>query len=266
VREKKSAVISTLEHDVMDRSYSVNHYHSAQERFLKPSVMQFFAREFPHLFGPIVREKIADALLSLFASNCPDIRRLRHGQLVWNALDKDTRGDAPNRRFVPVILSLVTEDDVQELENGVAMSRIAGKVIGRIITEAYEQGGILSMRDIALITARHGSSISKLRKEYEQIHHCVLPHTGTEHDMGSCITHKTMILEKILLEHKDPAAVARECHHSQQAVDRYLKDYYRVVTAYGHTGELDYIHHVTGLSRHLIRQYLGIMVRVEEKP
>jgi len=32
---------------------SYNRYHSAQDRFLKASLGNFFAREFPKLFGPI---------------------------------------------------------------------------------------------------------------------------------------------------------------------------------------------------------------------
>ena len=41
--------------------------------------------------------------------------------------------------------------------------------------------------------------------------------------MGSCISHKTAIVRKVVLEKKDPADVARECNHSQRAVDHYLK-------------------------------------------
>jgi hypothetical protein len=44
---------------------SYNRYHSAQDRFLKASLGNFFAREFPKLFGPIMREKLAQELMAL---------------------------------------------------------------------------------------------------------------------------------------------------------------------------------------------------------
>jgi hypothetical protein len=33
-----------------------NRYHSARDRFLKAALSNFFAREFPKLFGPVIRE------------------------------------------------------------------------------------------------------------------------------------------------------------------------------------------------------------------
>ena len=42
---------------------SVKRYRSAQARFLKPVIMQFFATECPRVFGPTLREKLADELI-----------------------------------------------------------------------------------------------------------------------------------------------------------------------------------------------------------
>ena len=53
-------------------------------------------------------------------------------------------------------------------------------------------------------------------------------------------------------------AVARECHHSQRAVDKYLKDYQRVITAHDSKPDVDFIHRVTGIAPHVIKQYLEI--------
>jgi len=41
---------------------SVKLYRSAKERFLKPVIMNFLARECPKLFGPIMREKHTERL------------------------------------------------------------------------------------------------------------------------------------------------------------------------------------------------------------
>ncbi|MBE9541390.1 MAG: DUF1670 domain-containing protein, partial [Proteobacteria bacterium] len=145
----------------------------------------------------------------------PEVKRIKPGQILWNALDINTRGDSPNRRYVPVVLSVITENDVEQLANGVPMSVVANNAIARMYKEAYEQGGILSTRDIGLLTLRSPSWVSKMRLNYEKEHDCLLPHTGLLHDMGSCISHKTTIIRKVLVEKKDPADVARECNHTQ---------------------------------------------------
>ncbi len=238
---------------------SIKRYNAAQYRFFKPAVVNFFAREFPKFFGPVMREKVADELISLFDTLNPETKRLKPGQILWNALDKNTRGDSPNRKYVPVILSVITDEDVNQLIKGASMSAIAKNAVARIIREAYKQGGILSSRDIGLLTLRDPTWVSQTRKIYEKEHKCTLPHTGALHDMGSCISHKATIIRKVVAEKKDPADVARECQHSQRAVDNYLKNYQRVKTAYEYNQDLNYVHMVTGISKHVVKEYVKIL-------
>jgi len=245
---------------------SVKRYSSAKERFFKPVIMNLFARECPRFFGPVLREKIAEELLALFESLSPETSRLKPGQILWNALDKNTRGDSPKRKYVPVILTVISEEDVQLLVEGVLMSKITENAIARMIREAYSQGGILSSRDLGLITLRHPSTTSSIRKRFEHNHDCTLPHTGALHDMGSSVSHKTIILRKIVLEKKDPAAVARETNHSQTAVDHYLKDYHRIKMLYNLNYDVEFINLATQIAKHVIIQYLDIIKNEQHSP
>ena len=238
---------------------SVKRYASAGQRFLKPLLMEFFARECPRVFGPILRDKLADELIALFQATAPETSRLKHGQVLWNALDRRTRGDSPRRRFVPVVLTLISEQDVDKLVQGEPMSKITERAIVRMIEEAYEQGGILSSRDLGLLTLRQPSRASEIRRRFEADHHRTLPHTGALHDMGSCVTHKATIIRQVILERKDPADVARACNHTQAAVDRYLKDYHRVKTLYDLDKDVAFIHLATQLANHVISQYIDII-------
>jgi len=242
--------------------HSQTRYSSAKQRFLKPVIQNFFAREFPRLFGPIMREKLAEQLMGLIENLHPPSSRLQPGQVLWNALDKNTRATSEKRTYIPVILSIITQHDIDSLSQGIPMSKITCRALARIFREAYAQGGILSTRDAALLMLRDPSTVSDLRLQYEKENSCQLPHTGLLHDMGSGVSHKTTILRKIIIEKKDPADVAREICHSQKAVDRYLYDYNRVKTAYEHTRDIEYVHLVTGLSKHLIKQYLEIIAHV----
>jgi Protein of unknown function (DUF1670) len=238
---------------------SVKKYSSAHDRFLKPAIVNFFEREFCGMFGPVVRENIADALIDLFVSLCPESSRLKPGQLVWNALDKRTRGDSDNRRYKPVILSLVNDDDVSMFEKGSSVSMIRKNVMARMIREAYQQGAVLSTRDLSLLLVYNGSALSHQRIEYEKENKTILPHTGVIHDMGTTLTHKRIIVYKHVVEKKNPAIVARETNHSQLAVDKYIKDFYRVKTLVNDKKDVEFIHHTTNIARHVINQYLQII-------
>lgn len=238
---------------------SVKKYNSAHDRFLKPAIVNFFEREFCGLFGPVVRENIADALINLFNSLCPESSRLKPGQVIWNALDKRTRGDSENRKYKPVILSLVTDDEVTMFENDVPVSTIRKKVMDRMIREAYQQGGVLSTRDLSLLLVFNSSGLSHQRIDFEKEHKTILPHAGVIHDMGTTLTHKRIIIYKHVVEKKDPTIVARETNHSQPAVDKYLKDFYRVKTLVNDNKDIDFIHHTTNIAKPVVKQYLQII-------
>jgi hypothetical protein len=238
---------------------SVKHYSSAHDRFLKPALVNFFAREFSGVFGPIVRENIADALIDLFNSLCPESSRLKPGQIVWNALDKRTRADSDKRRYKPVILSLVTDDEVSMFEKGASVSAIRKNVMARMIKEAFQQGAVLSTRDLSLLLVSRAPHLSQLRIEYEKEHKTILPHAGVIHDMGTTLTHKRIIVYKHVVEKKDPSIVARETNHSQLAVDKYLKDFNRIKTLVNDNKDINFIHHTTNIARQVIKQYLQII-------
>lgn len=211
------------------------------------------------MFGPIVRENIADALIGLFDSLCPETTRLKPGQLVWNALDMETRADSPKRKYKPVILSLITEEDITRFIKNESITKIRQKVMARMLKEAIKQDAVLSTRDLSLILVSHSADLSHQRIMYETENKMILPHTGNIHDMGTTLTHKKIIIYKHVIEKKDPAVVARETNHSQMAVDRYLKDYFRVKTLVDDDKDINFIHLTTSLSKPLIKQYIQII-------
>lgn len=235
------------------------HYKPAHKRFLKPVIENFFKTEFSKSFGPNVRSFIADELIKIFKENNRNTNSLKPGQILWNAIHKDTRADSRNMKLVPVILTLVNDDDISKLENGFKVSEHKQNVIARILKEAYSQEALLSMRDVSLLLAMSGSSATQVRKKYEKKHNVNLPHPGNLQDMGSCLTHKYQIIYKCVVEKKDPLMVAKETNHTIMAVDRYLKDFNRVKTLYLDDKDVDYIHLVTKLSLNLIAQYVNII-------
>jgi len=244
---------------MIPQTYAVKHYKSASKRFLQASIDQFLEREFPRLFGPFIREKIAQNIMKLVNQQLPHKDFLKPGQCIWNAVSIKTRPNSPNCELVPVILTLVDSSDTKELANGTSKAVIAQKACARITREAYKQGALLSMRDIGLLVWHSDSHISRTRKQWEKTHEITLPHVGSIQDFGSCISHKGIIIRKVICEKKDPTIVADETKHSQKAVDRYLKDYYRVKTCFDHNKDIDFICQATGFSKNLVKQYLQII-------
>jgi len=238
---------------------SVKQYKSAHKRFLKTAIENFFKTEFEKSFGPNIRSFIADELIKIFNENNRDISTIKPGQVLWNAIHKDTRADSENMKIVSVVLTLVNDDDISKLENGLKISEHKQNVVARMLKEAYAQEALLSMRDVSLLLAMSISYATLNRKSYEKKHKVELPHPGNLQDMGSCITHKNQIVYKHVMEKKDPLTVARETNHTIYAVDNYLRDFNRVKTLYLDGKDQGYIHIVTKLSNNLIAQYVNII-------
>ena len=144
-------------------SYKSKRYKSAHKRFLKPAIENFFNTEFPKTFGPNIRSTIADELIKIFNANNRDIGTIKPGQVLWNAIDKDTRADSPNMKLVPVVLTIVNDDDISKLENGLTIQEHKQNVVARMLKEAFYQGALLSMRDASLLLCIADSYASTLR-------------------------------------------------------------------------------------------------------
>jgi hypothetical protein len=245
---------------------SIKHYSSAHKRFLKPAIENFFRLEFAKAFGPNVRSFIADELIKIFQENNREISSLKPGQVLWNAVHKDTRADSKNMKLVSVILTLVNDEDIHHLKKGIGIMEHRENVIARILKEAYDQNALLSMRDVSLLLTINYRTASVHRQNYERKHNVTLPHPGNIQDMGSCITHKYQIIYKCVVEKKDPLLIAKESNHTIKAVDNYLRDFNRVKTLYLDGKDQNYIHVVTSLSLSLIAQYLDIIKEYLDDP
>jgi hypothetical protein len=242
------------------------HYRSAHKRLLQACVARFFAEHFPKLFGPVICERLAADVLALIERQLRPTAQLRPGQCLWNAVAIETRADSPRLKLVPVVLTLVDQQDIARREAGASIGEIKRHALARILEEAYQQGALLSMRDVGLLTWQHEEPFSAHRRAWEAQHQRLLPHPGTLQDMGSCLTHKRAIVVKVVYQHQDPRQVALQTKHSQHAVDHYLKDFHRVRTCYRQRPDLDFIHQVTGMSKHLIKQYIDLIETYESDP
>ena len=243
---------------MIERSPAHKHYASARLRFLKPLLSEYLHRELQY-FGPELSELLAEKIVEIFEAVCPSPEHVKPGQVVWNAIHKDTRADWKKRRIVPVVLTLISEEETERLRQGEKPSDVRRDVLARLFKETYEQGGILSTRDAGLLLHISQQTASLIRKQYEDEHQIILPHPGALQDMGSTVSHKSMIVRKVIVQRKDPLVVAGETKHSQRAVDHYLKQYHRVNTLYPINPHPLFIHEVTGLSKSVINEYIKII-------
>lgn len=251
----------------MIESYAQKHYGSAHRHLFAAAFDRFLKQNVPQVGGPEVRQLVVDKIIELFDMYTVPTDHIKPGQMLWIAVDKNTRADSKKVCYRPVVLTMVTLPEINDLvaEKATPPQQLQG-AIARILKESYAQGALLSMRDLALIFKRNPADMSNARQQYEKKTAEVLPTPATLQDMGSGITHKALILKKILVEKKDMAKVRQETHHTQQAIDRYVKCYRRVEILLDDQKSNLYIARVTGLSPFLILQYEQIYKETKSPP
>lgn len=209
-------------------------YTPQEAKTFRNVLTRFILREFPRLGGPWVVGHFVDKLMVLFDAHHLRRERVQPGQIVWMAVAADEtagyRKPMSHTRQVPVILTLVEQDDISSFKQGVPRHEVLQQAIARVAREAYEQGGVLSTIDLSLLLARSRPTISVMIKRYENRTQQVVPRRGTVHDMGS-VSHKRIICYKAFVEGKPTHVIARETYHTPLAVDNYLLDFARVYFA-----------------------------------
>lgn len=202
------------------------------DKTLKNALAHRISKEFPRIGGPRIQQMCAELVLEVINDHLRPHTYVMHGQILWMGIsvnDPPSRGKKiADTDLVPVILDVSTPDDVQSrIERISPMIRLEKKAV-RLCHQAFKQGALLSNCDLAEIVHVDATYISYLICRYEKRTGKVVPRRATVHDVGSGLTHKRIICRKRYIEGKPPEDVAKETHHSLEAVDRYLAQYDRV--------------------------------------
>ncbi len=210
-------------------------YRPQAGKTLREAMRNFIRREFPRLGGPWVIEMFVDKLLQLVDRYHIERDKLQPGQTVWLAVATD---EAPGyrkpiyaTRQVSVVITLVNQEDIAAMRQGLSWTEIFQRALVRAMKDAHAQGGLLTTSDLSVLFYHSHSRVAELIRQYENQTGEVVPRRGNLHDIGRTVTHKRIICRKAYLEGKTTDVIARETNHSPEAVDHYLLDFARVYYA-----------------------------------
>jgi Protein of unknown function (DUF1670) len=200
-------------------------YDAIERKTFRNSLCHLLQTEFPGVFGPAVTRLFSESIDQLYQRFHPPGSRFASGQCLWIAVavdDPPRRGKLiENTRLVPVVLDLVTADDLEEAVAKTVRLNTRPKKILRLFRQAYAQGGLLTEADVSLLLHVPINTVSSIVLKHEREAGQIVPRRGTIHDMGRSITHKRIICYKRLVEKKTTSQVAAETYHSPQEVEYY---------------------------------------------
>jgi hypothetical protein len=235
--------------------------HKRLARRTLPSLLRYkFLHEYGYDKGAVVVDAIVADICEVVRNYFVPADQLEPGQVVYYCPDATERARKGKTmaytRLVPVRLTVVAQDDIEAVREGLGALARRDRRVRRLAHEAYDQGGVLSELDLSLITGYTDGGVSaavvRLRKAGE-----VLPIRGYVADMGSWPTHKAAIV-RLYLEGLTTPEIASRTYHDKRSVDRYIEAFERVrLLAAKHPEEE--LPLLTGMRPSLVAQYLAIL-------
>lgn len=214
--------------------------------------------------GKVVAETIVTDILQLIEHfyRYTDNSFLKAGQLVWHAVpinEYPKRGKSmAQTKLIPVVLDMITEGDLEDLRQQIHHRELRMKRIERITQQAYDQGGLLSLLDIAVLFTVAEPTAGEYCREYFSLYGRQLPTRGNIQLIGSGQTHKQEIIALHLKGWLVPA-ICTKTNHSKEAVERYINDFEAVRLLSTKFDDVETISRIRRLAPSVVKQYLNLI-------
>jgi hypothetical protein len=239
-----------------------------KKRSLPDMLVRKFLTEYGYDHGPVIARAIVEDILATIESCYPE--RIPPKTVVWLAVRREWNGRRKGLEvtdLVPVQLRVVTEEEIAllmapALRRQFKASRAFNRArYARWCFDAYEQGGVLTLLDLSLISGLSEHYIGELLREHERETGVVVPTRGTVHDIGPSMTHKAEVVRR-WLRGESPLQIAKTLKHSQEAVDRYIADFQKVRLLVQKFPVVD-VPALAGLSASVVQQYVALLGEYE---
>jgi hypothetical protein len=160
-------------------------------------------------------------------------------------------------KMVSVVLTLDAGGEDLDIRAKYGVQGLRRYRLQRLVNEAFQQGGLLTVEDIAnrLLNCGERTLCRDLKALKDQ--DIVLPLRSTIRDMGKSITHRSLIV-KHWLHGKEYSEIARFTNHSIDAIANYIDKFKRVVCLVNNNYEISAIAFLVKLSPTLTQEYYDL--------
>ena len=209
--------------------------------------------------SPFEAKAIVETVHKIYAPYFYANGSLTLGQMLFQVVGIENSAAVPlarcQQRTVTLTLDAPDEDlAIRETAGVIALRRHR---IQRVCTEALQQGGVLTVEDVAYRLFNCGErticrDLHALRKK-----NIMVPLRSTIKDMGRTLSHRSLIVTQWLYG-KEYSDIARATWHSIPAVQNYIEKFKRVIALANESYDLHTIAFLVKLSAPLVQEYCAI--------
>lgn len=210
--------------------------------------------------SPYEADAVLEAVHQIYAPIFDSAHALRPGQILLPVVCVEV---PPGPRLIDSrqMLVLLTLEDLQE---DLPVRKTGGVValrrhrLVRICNEAFQQGGLLTLEDIAYRLFNCGQRTLCRDLQALRRHNINVPLRSTIQDMGRSLSHRSLIVRLWLDGHEYSEITRRTCH-SVPSVQNYIDKFRRVVLLAQQKLDLETLAFMAGISKPLVQNYLDLL-------
>ena len=235
-----------------------NSSHSLWDRLQQKTLnQQFINRLIEGLnCSPFEAKAILDTVYEVFASHM-DIsghQGLGDIHILCTGIENSSAKPLKDANMVRVRLTLDAGDQDLAIRKADGIPALRRHRMERITHQAYQQGGLLTLEDIAFRLFNCGMRTLVRDMSYFREQSIVLPLRSTIKDMGRGISHRSLIIRHWLAG-KEYDYISKATHHSPTAVANYVSKFKRCVWLARQGFDTHTISFLVGLSAKLTGHY-----------
>ncbi len=246
------------------RTHRERNFSPLRDKTLFNILRHTFVTEFGYENKVIFAEAMIERILEMIDAFVKPASLLKPGQLLWMAVADDgcKHAGQPMKELpqVPVILDLVTDEDLRALAGGESFPAIRRRRQTRLLDQTKKQNGALAYTDVSAITLVSRRTVGDGVAHVQAAEERILPHRGSVHDIGPTLSHKTEVARLLEQGYLEPE-ICRKLSpvHDRQSVERYAQTYKNVVKLLARGFSPAEISGILSISESLVEEYIAIV-------
>jgi len=209
--------------------------------------------------SPFEASAILDTVYKVYDDFFETNVELKPGQIRLQLAAIEARQSQKLSAAKQVTVTLTLNDDQEDLEirQQTGIVGLRRHKIERVCREAFNQGGLITVEDLAYRIFNCGVRTICRDLDYFRKQNLIIPLRSTVKDMGRTLSHRLLIIQQ-WAKGDEYSDISRNTYHSVKAVQNYIDKFKRTITLAKAGYDVNRIAFLLRLSAALVEEYVKI--------
>lgn len=209
--------------------------------------------------SPFEASAILDTVYDVFGDCLQTSSALMPGQMRLQVLDVEARIGQSISQSEQTTVTLTINNDKEDfnIRKQQGVTALRRHQIQRICQEAFDQGGLLTVEDLAYRIFNCGERTICRDLAHFRNNDVFIPLRSTVKDIGRTLSHRLLII-KLWAQGKEYSEISRQTCHSLGAIQNYVDKFKRTISLYKEGYDTTRIAFLLKLSAPLVQDYINL--------